>query len=539
MKPAACHRITVIVFLLAFLVVAACAAPAAVPDPEQQVTTSPAKVGQAQGATPIASPPRDTRAVVPAVSSALTVSTEQVRPSGLAGTWYPDDPDGLAEMVDGFLDAVEPVDGQPLAIVVPHAGFVYSGPVAAHGFKQLEEGEYEVAVIIAADHQLPLSKPISVWAEGGFETPLGVVPVDEQLAGALVAANPGIVADTAPHHGEHPIEIELPFLQRVCPGCRIVPVLMGSDSEESVEILADALASLLPGRKAVIIASSDLSHYPAYFDARAVDGATLAAIETGDSGRVRETIDALMSAGFSDLATCACGEGPILATMRVSQELGAGDVTVLKYANSGDTPYGDRDRVVGYGAVMFWNYRPPDLTEAQRQELLELARTSIVEYLQTGDIPGYEATDSAMARRSGAFVTIKKDGELRGCIGNLRADTPLYQRVQELAVAAATADPRFPPMTIEELDEARIEISTLSPLRRITDLQQIEVGIHGLVIHQAGQQGVLLPQVPLEEGWDRDEFLENLCLKAGLMPNCLADQPALYAFTAMVFGDQE
>jgi AmmeMemoRadiSam system protein A len=136
-------------------------------------------------------------------------------------------------------------------------------------------------------------------------------------------------------------------------------------------------------------------------------------------------------------------------------------------------------------------------------------------------------------------VTIKKDDELRGCIGNLRADVPLYQRVQELAVAAATADPRFPPMTLEELDEARIEISALSPLHRITALQQIEVGTHGLVIHKAGQQGVLLPQVPVEEGWDRDEFLENLCLKAGLMPNCLADQPTLYAFTAMVFGDLE
>jgi AmmeMemoRadiSam system protein B/AmmeMemoRadiSam system protein A len=457
----------------------------------------------------------------------------------LAGTWYPDEPDELTAMVDSFLDAVEPVDGQPIAIVVPHAGYVYSGPVAAYGFKQLEGGEYEVAVIIASDHQLPLSKPISVWAEGGFETPLGVVPIDAELAKALIAADPSITADTAPHQGEHPIEIELPFLQRVCPDCRIVPVLMGTDSEESVEILAEALISVLPGRRAVVIASSDLSHYPAYYDARAVDGATLAAIETSDPGQVRETIDALMSAGFSDLATCACGEGPILATMRVAEEMGSDTVTVLNYANSGDTPYGDQDRVVGYGAVMFWSYKPPDLTEAQRQDLLEVARTAIAGYLETGDIPDYEPTNLALARRSGAFVTIKKDDELRGCIGNLRADKPLYRRVQELAVAAATSDPRFPPMTIEELDEAHIEISALSPLHRITDLQQIAVGTHGLVIHQAEGQGVLLPQVPVEEGWDRDEFLENLCLKAGLMHNCLASQPTLYAFTAVVFGESE
>ena len=431
------------------------------------------------------------------------------------------------------------MDGQPIAIVVPHAGYVYSGPVAAYGFKQLEGGEYEVAVIIAADHQLPLSKPISVWAEGGFETPLGIVPIDAELAKALIAADPIITVDTASHQGEHPIEIELPFLQRVCPDCRIVPVLMGTESEESVEILAEALISVLPGRQAVIIASSDLSHYPAYDDARAVDGTTLAAIETNDPGRVRGTIDALMSAGFSDLTTCACGEGPILATMHVAEEIGANTVTVLNYANSGDTPYGDRDRVVGYGAVMFWRYEPPDLTAAQRQELLELARTAIAGYLETGDIPNYEPTDPVLARRSGAFVTLKKDDALRGCIGNLHADKPLYRRVQELAVAAATSDPRFPPMTIEELDEAHIEVSVLSPLHRITDLQQIEVGTHGLVISQAGQQGVLLPQVPVEEGWDRDEYVENLCLKAGLTHNCLANQPTLYTFTAGVFGESE
>jgi AmmeMemoRadiSam system protein B len=115
-------------------------------------------------------------------------------------------------MVDGFLEGVKPVDGEPFAIIVPHAGYVYSGPVAAHGFKQLEGGEYDVAVIIATDHQLPISKPISVWAEGGFETPLGIVPVDVDLAEALVAADPGITSDFAPHQGEHPIEIELPFL---------------------------------------------------------------------------------------------------------------------------------------------------------------------------------------------------------------------------------------------------------------------------------------------------------------------------------------
>jgi AmmeMemoRadiSam system protein A len=265
----------------------------------------------------------------------------------------------------------------------------------------------------------------------------------------------------------------------------------------------------------------------------------LGAIETGDPARVRETIDGLMKAGFSNLATCACGQGPILVAMRVAQGLGADTVTVLHYANSGDTPYGDQERVVGYGAVMFWRYTPPSLTEAQRRELVSLARTTIGEYLKTGESPNYETSDPDLARRSGAFVTLKKGDELRGCIGNLRADMPLYQRVQELAIAAATSDPRFPPLRTEELDEVTIEISVLAPLHRVVDMQQIEVGTHGLVILQAGRQGVLLPQVPVQEGWNRGEFLENLCLKAGLMPNCWTSQPTLYSFTAVVFGDAE
>jgi len=525
MKRKLDHSLRIISVVLV-LILSACVTPAAAPAPKPTATTGQAHAtGQA-------------RPQVPSGEGAAP-TTGRVRPSALAGTWYPSDPDELTAMVDGFLEEVEPVDGTPIALIVPHAGYVYSGPVAACGFKQMEGGDYDVAVIIAADHQLPLSNPISVWADGGFETPLGVVGVDVDLAEALVAADPRISSDIAPHQGEHPIEIELPFLQRVCPDCRFVPVLMGTDSEESVETLTNALLSVLPGRRAVIIASSDLSHYPSYHDARAIDGATLAAIESGEPAQVRETTDQLMGAGISNLATCACGEGPILVAMRVAHGLGADTVTVLNYANSGDTPYGDQERVVGYGAVMFWRYTPPQLTQEQRQELLRLARTSISEYLKTGKSPDYEPADPVLARRSGVFVTVKKGDELRGCIGHLRADMPLCRGVQELAVAAATSDPRFPPLALEELDDINIEISILSPLQRITDTQHIEVGTHGLVLLQSGQQGVLLPQVAVEKGWGRDEFLENLCLKAGLMPNCWTDRPALYTFTAQVFGETE
>jgi AmmeMemoRadiSam system protein B len=219
-----------------------------------------------------------------------TLPPGRVRPAAVAGSWYPDDPDELAGVIDEMLAAVEPVDGDPVGLIVPHASYAYSGPVAACGFEQLAGKQYDVTVVIASDHQAPLSNPISVWAEGGFETPLGVVPVDVELAQALVAADPRITFDPAAHEGEHPIEIELPFLQRMCPGCRVVPVLMSAGGEETVGALADALVELLPGRGAVVVASSDLSHYPTYDDAHVADGATLAAIETGDPARVRELL---------------------------------------------------------------------------------------------------------------------------------------------------------------------------------------------------------------------------------------------------------
>jgi hypothetical protein len=186
---------------------------------------------------------------------------------------------------------------------------------------------------------------------------------------------------------------------------------------------------------------------------------------------------------------------------------------------------------------MFWDYESPDLSKQQQTELLELARTAIAEHLETGRIPDLETDDPALLRRSGAFVTLEQDDALRGCIGHLWADTALAQVVQHMAVSAATADPRFPPLKIEELAEIDLEISILSPMRRVTDLKSIEVGKHGLVIIHNGQQGVLLPQVSVEEGWSREEYLENLCYKAGLPGGCWEDEPALYAFTAIVFGE--
>jgi AmmeMemoRadiSam system protein B/AmmeMemoRadiSam system protein A len=466
-------------------------------------------------------------------------SFSEVRQPAVAGAFYPADPDQARAMVDQYLAPVQPLDGEPIALIVPHAGWVYSGHVAAFAYKQIEGLDYDAVVIVAPNHSDPGFDAISVYARGAFETPLGLVPVDEALVDELLAAHERIVFQRDVHRQEHSIEVQLPFLQRVCPDCAIVPVLIGRPTPENLELLTGALTDVLRDRKALLIASSDLSHYPAYDDAVRVDTTTLAAIETMDTGLVAEVLVAQMDQGVPGLVTCACGEGPILVVMRVAQALGADHVRVLRYANSGDVG-GDLTRVVGYGAAMFWHWQPPDLTGAQQVELLSIARRSLEGQLLKGEMLALDPpADPVLSRQLGAFVTLELGGELRGCIGHVHGDAPLYQTVAQAAVDAAVNDPRFPPLPADQLGDVEIEVSLLSPFKRVRDVHdaaEIEVGRHGLYLLYGQQRGVLLPQVPVEQGWERAEFLQQICFKAGLPADCW-ERATLYTFTAKVFGE--
>jgi len=513
-------------------------------------------------AGPTAAPvPTETPELTVALTPTTMPTPGEVRKPAVAGQFYPDDAEQLSKMVDAFLAQVEEVrtEGharpEPIAIIVPHAGYIFSGQVAAYAFKQIEGVDYEAIVVVGTNHYAPDFHQVSVYAEGAFETPLGLVPVDTELAKALIAADERIVFDRDVHRDEHSIEVELPFLQKLYPGQAIVPVIVGEPSPENCQALSQALAQALSGQKALIVASSDLSHYPSYDDARRVDLATLAAIETMDPQRLTETISEYMSEGIPELYTLCCGEGPIRVAMMAAKKLGANQATVLRYANSGDTPFGDRDQVVGYGAVMFWRGEgnltsfvisaPPSppkeqtsLNSAERAELLVIARQTIVQFLEMGTVPHFEVSEPNLFQERGCFVTLKEHGELRGCIGNLIPRRPLYLTVQNVAISAAINDRRFPPVTKEELRDISIEISVLSPIEPIEDISEIEVGRHGLVIVKGQHQGVLLPQVPTEQNWDRDEFLRQICLKAGLPEDAWQEGAHLYIFTAEVFGEE-
>jgi AmmeMemoRadiSam system protein A len=342
---------------------------------------------------------------------------------------------------------------------------------------------------------------------------------------------------------EHAIEVELPWLQRVLGNFELIPIIMGDQSYESSRALGVALAKLIQDKKApentLILASSDLSHYHPYDEAAKIDHKTLNALQAWDYFS--------MSHNFEERIWEACGGAPIVAAMIAAESMGANQAVVLKYANSGDTS-GDRSRVVGYSADVFVKSLHGSAVEStfsvsrdEKAELLALARKSVEFGVKQKELygPG-PVTNEALNQERGAFVTLTESGELRGCVGYTSAIKPLYMAIRDTAIMAALRDPRFQPVSVSELPQLEYEISVLSPLRRVTNIRQIKVGEHGLLMKNGAHEGILLPQVPVEQKWDRVKFLEGTCSKAGMQRDCWKDEDTdIFAFTAVVFGDDK
>jgi AmmeMemoRadiSam system protein B/AmmeMemoRadiSam system protein A len=484
--------------------------------------------------------------------SLTSAAQPKVRPAGVAGGFYPADPQDLTKMVDGFLAAARPaaLDAPLVALVSPHAGYPFSGPVAAYCYALLRGRKFSRVVVIAPSHyeSFPFA---SIYDGDAYSTPLGQVPVDKAFAAKLAALTP-LVQISEQGHGEikgqweHAVEDELPYLQRVLGDFKLVPVLMGDQSYKTSRALGVALASLIAqegenpggGFNTLILASSDLSHYHPYDDAVTEDHKTLDAIEEWDYFN--------LSINSERRVWEACGGAGIVAAMIAAERLGANRATVLKYANSGDTT-GDKSRVVGYGAVAITkealarNTKPSEfkLSGKERGALLNIARKSVETAVRQGKL--YDCSPGGLAALEidrGAFVTLKEKGNLRGCIGYIAPMKPLCMTVRDTAALAAVRDDRFPPVTAPEVPLLGYEISVLSPLRRVTGWKQIQVGRDGLLVWKAGSQGVLLPQVAREEHWDRTKFLNQTCLKAGLPESCWQDEGTdVFRFTAVIFGD--
>jgi len=481
--------------------------------------------------------------VVTTPQCSRAANPENVRQPGVAGAFYPADSKALTAMIDEMLAhaSVPRISDPILAVVAPHAGYPFSGPVAAYTYAALKGRKYSRVVVIAPSHYEAFDFS-SVFDGDAYATPLGTVPVDKTFAKQLAKMDPSIKLSSrghapTPQGAEHSVEVELPWLQRMLGSFELVPIVMGDQSYESSRALGVALAKMIHGDdRTLIVASSDLSHYHPYDEAVQIDHKTLAALQDWDYFS--------MSRNFAIRVWEACGGAPIVAAMIAAERMGANRVELLKYANSGDST-GDHSRVVGYSSVLLLKSQtrhnteqPFSLSALDKDELLSLARKSVQHAVRTGAMYEVPASlSSTLNQERGAFVTLTEAGQLRGCIGYTSASKPLNLTVRDTATLAALRDSRFRPVSASELGLLEYEISVLSPLRRVTDVRQIKVGQHGLLMKNGEYEGLLLPQVPTEQGWDRTTFLQQTCAKAGMQSNCWKDENTdIFMFTAVVFG---
>ncbi|MHC1708118.1 MAG: AmmeMemoRadiSam system protein B [Bacteroidales bacterium] len=463
-----------------------------------------------------------------------------------AGRFYTDDTTELRkELKELFAEAIQKKFNNVFAVIAPHAGYIYSGEVAASAFNQIDNSRsYENIFIIASSHRQYFDGA-SIYNIGDYLTPLGTVTVNTTLADRLIAENKVFAYSPRFHDQEHSLEVQLPFLQhKFGKNISLVPIIVGTDGPETCMKIARALKPYLKPENLFII-SSDFSHYPSYADAVVTDKKTAEAIVSNNPDRLMKTLAANEEAKTAGLATSLCGYTSVLSLLYMTKDIPGVSAHEIQYKNSGDSRVGDKSRVVGYNAIIFDGMlaeeKKPEgmITPSEKKELLKIARQTLESYLSKGDIPNYNTAGmtSNMIAELGAFVTLKKSERLRGCIGRFTADEPLYKIVQKMAISAATEDTRFSKVTFEELDKLHIEISVLTPLKKITSPDEIQLGKHGIYMRKGYRTGTFLPQVATETGWSKEEFLGHCAEdKAGIGWHGWKDAE-LYTYEAIVFGE--
>jgi AmmeMemoRadiSam system protein B len=270
----------------------------------------------------------------------------EVRRSILAGSWYPGQPQVLRSDIEAYFRNVPPreIPGRIVGLVAPHAGYMYSGPVAAHAYRLIRGADYDKVIVISPSHRMHF-EGVSIWRGAGYETPLGIVPVDQELAEALLEADGPIAEIPAAHAGEHSLEIQLPFLQVALGEFSFVPLVMGSQDGRTCRRLAEVLAGAVGQKRTLVVGSSDLSHFHSYNEAVRLDSVVLESVKKFDPEGLLKNLAR---------RTCeACGGGPAASAMMTARALGADRAELLKYANSGDVT-GDRREVVGYASAVFY-----------------------------------------------------------------------------------------------------------------------------------------------------------------------------------------
>ena len=465
------------------------------------------------------------------------------RPATQANRFYTGDARELSEEVDSFL-ALHAKDRKyehVAALIVPHAGYYFSGNVAAAAYQSIPDGKtYKRLFLLGPSHH--------EWLDGAsvnteydyYSTPLGDVKVDIETARLLTNTDGTDKTDSVffyspkAHDREHCLEVQLPFLQRrfgeVPP---IVPIIISTNDYRKLQRIANMLKPFFTEENLFVV-SSDFSHYPKYEDACEVDARTGKAVESGDVERFIAQLEENSRSGVRNLATSACGELAIATLMLMMQD-GGYEVKHLLYQNSGDIDDHDHSRVVGYHAFAVLRKSEFSLNNEEKRMLKDIALTSIKDSLDGKRIVEPTTLTATLKQKCGAFVSLHKQGRLRGCIGHFGEDVPLHEIVAEMARAAAFEDPRFMSVTKDELDDVDIEISVLTPMRRIRSLDEFQLHKHGIYIKKGYRSGTFLPQVADEVNWTKEEFVGHCAQdKAGIGWDGWKDAE-LYVYEAIVF----
>ena len=465
-----------------------------------------------------------------------------IRPATQANRFYTGDAKELSEEVDNFLALHRDcsIYNNVAALIVPHAGYYFSGNVAAAAYMSIPTDKPFKRIFLLGPSHHEWLNGASVNTEADFyATPLGNVRVDRETAQKLTASNGVFSYQPKAHDREHCLEVQLPFLQRrfgedSVPA--IVPIIISTNDYRKLKQIAEVLKPYFTEENLFII-SSDFSHYPSYEDACEVDAKTGKAIETGDVEQFMAVLEENAHSGKRNLATSACGELAIVTLMLMMDR--TYEVKHLLYQNSGDIDNYDHSRVVGYHAFAILRGASQTfmLSDEEKSMLKETALKSIKDSLDGKPIslPTLDSRFSTLHSKCGAFVSLHKHGRLRGCIGHFGEDVPLLEIVAEMARAAAFEDPRFMPVGKEELEDIDIEISVLTPMRRIHSLDEFELHRHGIYIRKGYRSGTFLPQVADEVNWTKEEFVGHCAQdKAGIGWDGWKDAE-LYVYEAIVF----
>jgi MEMO1 family protein len=434
--------------------------------------------------------------------------TDFVRKPAVAGSFYPGSKKELSDLVESMVQHEEPKE-EAIGIVCPHAGYVYSGPVAGATISRVQVTD---TVIIIGPNHTGLGLPFSIMTAGKWETPLGAVEVDSHLATKLLETSDYLEEDTEAHLREHSIEVQLPFLQHFKKDVKIVPIILAHDSGEVYKNIGHEIAGVLKdfGRDVLILASSDMTHYEPEEQARRKDSSAIEAV-------IKLDADELL-ARVARQNISMCGYGPVVALITAAKALGAQKATLALYQTSGETS-GDFSSVVGYAGIV--------IPRTAMSPLVKLAHQAVEVYVKEDRIlPSPRTLTPEMREKAGVFVSLHERGELRGCIGTFG---PTRENVAEEiiynGISAATRDPRFEPVRPDELGELEISVDVLTEPEEIESKEQLNPKKYGAIVQRGAKRGLLLPDL---EGVDTaEQQIEICCRKADIEPG---EKVRLYRF---------